>query len=156
MDRNAEELHRLWEEIRQGSATSCSSLTTEKQSDSHSNLSMPSLISDLDLPSPLSAFSVDIEDIFNFDLEDILDSSTIEKEEPDCEAAFRPITPEESHSEKCKVITAENTTLVTSTQPETEQEGKERIRQYATYRLQGLQIILHQVKNSNKIQVSTK
>ena len=66
MDQNAEELHRLWEEIRQGTTTSCSSLTTEKESDSHSNLSTPSLISNLDLPSPLSAFSVEIEDIFKF------------------------------------------------------------------------------------------
>ena len=60
MDQNAEELHRLWEEIRQGTTTSCSSLTTEKQSDSHSNLSTPSLISNLDLPlSPISFFSGD-------------------------------------------------------------------------------------------------
>ena len=56
MDQNAEELHRLWEEIRQGTTMSCSSLTTEKQSDSHSNLSTPSLISDLDLPSPHQHF----------------------------------------------------------------------------------------------------
>ena len=96
MDRNAEELHRLWEEIRQGSATSCSSLTT----DSHSNLSMPSLILDLELPSPLSAFSVEIEDIFNFELEDILDTTSTEQRKTNSEAAFQPIPLEGSHSAK--------------------------------------------------------
>ena len=125
MDRNAEELHRLWEEIRQGSTTSCSSLTTEKQSDSHSNLSTPSLILDLDLPSPLSAFSVEIEDIFNFELEEILDSPPKEKKEIDSEAAFKPIPLEGSHGDKCNIKTVEDTTLVTSTQSEAELQRKE-------------------------------
>ena len=97
MDQNTEELHRLWEEIRQVSTTSCSSLTTEKQSDLHSNLSTPSLISDLDLPSPLSVFSVESEDIFNFELGDILDPSPTEKKGDRSEAAFQPIPPEGSH-----------------------------------------------------------
>ena len=126
MDRNAEELHRLWEEIRQGSTTSCSSLTTEKQSDSHSNLSTPSLISDLDLPSPLSAFSVEIEDIFNFELEEILDTPE-EKKEIDSEAAFRPIPLEGSHSDKCNTQTVEDTTIVTSTQSELGLQRKEEL-----------------------------
>ena len=56
MDQNAEELHRLWEEIRKGTTTSCSSLTTEKQSDSHSSLSTPSLISDWTYPLPYQHF----------------------------------------------------------------------------------------------------
>ena len=118
-------MHRLWEEIRHGSTTSCSSLTTEKQSDLHSNLSTPSLISDLDLPSALSAFSVEIEDIFNFELEEILDSPPKEKKEIDSEAALKPIPLEGSHSDKCSIITVEDTTLVTSTQPEAELQRKE-------------------------------
>ena len=125
MDQNAEELHRLWEEIRQGSTTSCSSLITEKHSDSHSNLSTPSLISDLDLPSPLSAFSVEIQDILNFDLDDILDSPPTEREEIRSEAAFKPLSLEGSHSDNCELITVEDTTLVTSTQSEAAQKRKE-------------------------------
>ena len=124
MDRNAEELHRLWEEIRQGSTISCSSLTTEKQSDSHSNLSTPSLISDLDLPSPLSAFSVEIEDIFNFKLGEILDTPG-ETKEIDSEAAFKTIPLEGSHNDKCNIQTVEDTTIVTSTQSEAVLQKKE-------------------------------
>ena len=125
MDQNTEELHRLWEEIRQRSTTSCSSLTTEKHSDSYSNLSIPSLISDLDLPSPLSAFSVDIQDIFNFDFDEILDSPPSEKEENNSEAAFTPLSIEGNHSDNCETITVEDTTLVTSTQSEAAQQRKE-------------------------------
>ena len=106
--------------------TSCLSLTTEKQSNSHSNLSMPSLISDLDLPSPLSAFSVEIEDIFNFELEEILDTPE-EKKEIDSEAAFRPIPLEGSHSDKGNIQTVEDTTIVTSTQSEVELQRKEEL-----------------------------
>ena len=118
MDRNAEELHRLWEEIRQGSTTSCSSLTTEKQSDTHSNLSTPLLISDLDLPSPLSAFSVEIEDIFNFELDEFLPPSPSGIQDTTCEAGFKPITPTGNHSENCAQVTTEDTTLDTTTYTE--------------------------------------
>ena len=60
MDQNAEELHRLWEKIRQGTATSCSSLTTEKETDSHSNLSTPITNFQLGFTlSPISFFSGD-------------------------------------------------------------------------------------------------
>ena len=87
---------------------------------------MPSLISDLDLPSPLSAFSVEIEDIFNFELEEILDTPE-EKKEIDTEAAFRPIPLEGSHSDKCNIQTVEDTTIVTSTQSEVELQRKEEL-----------------------------
>ena len=115
MDQNAEELHKLWEEIRQGPTTSCSSLTTEKQSDSHSNLSTPSLISNLDLPSPLSAFSVEIEDIFNFDLEEVLPPSPVVTKDNRPEAGFRPISITSDSSETCEILTTEDTTRVSST-----------------------------------------
>ena len=118
MDQNAEELHRLWEEIRQGTATSCSSLTTEKETDSHSNLSTPSLISNLDLPSPLSAFSVEIEDIFNFDLDEVLPSSPTVTEHNKPEAGFRPISITGDSSENCEISTTEDTTRVSSTTSE--------------------------------------
>ena len=118
MDQNAEELHRLWEEIRQGTATSCSSLTTEKESDSHSNLSTPSLISNLDLPSPLSAFSVEIEDIFNFDLDEVLPSSPTVTEHNKPEAGLRPISITGDSSENCEISTTEDTTRVSSTTSE--------------------------------------
>ena len=117
MDQNAEELHRLWEEIRQGSTTSCSSLTTEKQSDSHSNLSTPSLISDLELPSPLSAFSVEIEDIFNFELDEVLPPSPTDTDQPVSEAAFKPISIPGDHSAKNSNITVEDTTSAASPSP---------------------------------------
>ena len=118
MDQNAEELHRLWEEIRQGTATSCSSLTMEKETDSHSNLSTPSLISNLDLPSPLSAFSVEIEDIFNFDLDEVLPSSPTVTEHNKPEARFRPISITGDSSENCEILTTEDTTRVSSTTSE--------------------------------------
>ena len=123
MDQNAEELHRLWEEIRQGSTTSCSSLTTEKHSDSHSNLSTPSLISDLDLPSPLSAFSVEIEDIFNFELDEVLPPSPTDTDNPVSEAAFKPIPGD--NSANYSNITVEDTTFTTSTALEAENCVKE-------------------------------
>ena len=124
MDQNAEELHRLWEEIRQGTTTSCSSITTEKQSDSHSNLSTP-LISDLDLPSPLSAFSVDIEDIFNFELDEVLPPSPAATEQNKPEAVFRPISLAGDSSEICEISTTEDTTRVSSTTSEAEHNRKE-------------------------------
>ena len=125
MDQNAEELHRLWEEIRQGTTTSCSSLTTEKQSDSHSNLSTPSLISNLDLPSPLSAFSVEIEDIFNFELDEVLPPSPTATEQNKPEAVFRPISLTGDSSETCGILTTEDTTGVSSTTSEAELNRKE-------------------------------
>ena len=125
MDQNAEELHRLWEEIRQGTTTSCSSLTTEKQSDSHSNLSTPSLISNLDLPSPLSAFSVEIEDIFNFELDEVLPPSPTVTEQNKPEAGFRPISITGDSSEACEISTTEDTTRVASTTSEAGHNRKE-------------------------------
>ena len=125
MDQNAQELHRLWEEIRQGTTTSCSSLTTEKQSDSHSNLSTPSLISDLDLPSPLSAFSVEIEDIFNFELDEVLPPSPTATEQNKPVAVFRPISLTGDSSEICEISTTEDTTRVSSTTSEAEHNRKE-------------------------------
>ena len=125
MDQNVEELHRLWEEIRQGTTTSCSSLTTEKQSDSHSNLSTPSLISDLDLPSPLSAFSVEIEDIFNFELDEVLPPSPTATEQNKPEAGSRPISLTGDSSETCEISTTEDTTRVSSTTSEAEHNRKE-------------------------------
>ena len=119
MDQNAEELHRLWEEIRQGPTTSCSSITTEIHSDSHSNLSTPSLISDLDLPSPLSAFSVEIEDIFNFELDEVLPPSPSETELPVSEAAFKPISTPGEHNANYANITVEDTTSTISTSSNT-------------------------------------
>ena len=125
MDQNAEELHRLWEEIRQGTTTSCSSLTTEKQSDSHSNLLTPSLISDLDLPSPLSAFSVEIEDIFNFDLDEVLPPSPTVTEHNKPEAGFRPISITGDSSENCEISTIEDTAQISSTTSEAGHNRKE-------------------------------
>ena len=127
MDQNAEELHRLWEEIRQGTTTSCSSLTTEKQSDSHSNLSTPSLISNLDLPSPLSAFSVEIEDIFNFDLDEVLPPPPTATEHNQPEAGFRPISKTGDNSEDCEISTTEDTTRVSSTTSEAGLNRKEEL-----------------------------
>ena len=127
MDQNAEELHRLWEEIRQGTTTSCSSLTTEKQSDSHSNLSTPSLISNLDIPSPLSAFSVEIEDIFNFDLDEVLPPSPTAIEHNQPEAGFRPISITGDSSEDCEISTTEDTTRVSSTTSEAGLNRKEEL-----------------------------
>ena len=125
MDQNAEELHRLWEEIRQGTTTSCSSLTIEKQPYSHSNLSTPSLISNLDLPSPLSAFSVEIEDIFNFELDEVLPPSPTATEQKKPEAVFRPISLTGDSSETCGISTTEDTTGVSSTTSEAELNRKE-------------------------------
>ena len=125
MGQNAEELHRLWEEIRQGSTTSCSSLTTEKHSDSHSNLSTPSLISDLDFPSPLSAFSSEIEDIFNFELDEVLPPSPTDTDNPISEAAFKPISIPGDNSAYYSNITVEDTTCSTSTALEAENCVKE-------------------------------
>ena len=125
MDCNAEELHRLWEEIRQGTTTSCSSLTTEKHSDTHSNLSTPSLISNLDLPSPLSAFSVEIEDIFNFELDEVLPPSPTEQNNNSSEAILKSITNQQGHSDKCVKSTTEDTTTVTNTRPTTRQHKEE-------------------------------
>ena len=68
---------------------------------------------------------MEIEDIFNFELEEILDSPPKEKKEIDSEAAFKPIPLEGSHSDKCNIITVEETTLVTSTQSEAELQRKE-------------------------------
>ena len=104
--------------LEQGTATSCSSLTTEKESDSHSNLSTPSLISNLDLPSPLSAFSVEIEDIFDFDLDEVLPSSPTLTEHNKPEAGLRPISITGDSSENCEISTTEDTIWVSSTTSE--------------------------------------
>ena len=67
---------------------------------------------------------MEIEDIFNFELEEILDTPG-EKKEIDSEAAFRTIPLEGSHSDKCNIKTVEDTTIVTSTQSEAELQRKE-------------------------------
>ena len=68
---------------------------------------------------------MEIEDIFNFELENISDSTSPENKETTSEAAFRPIPLERNHSENCELIPAEDTTLVTSIQVETEQKEEE-------------------------------
>ena len=87
MEQTCEELLQLWDQLK--SEASNSSLTVEVDTaETHTNLSTPSTLSDIELPSPLSPFSPGWEETFSFDWEDLLNITPFDSQQNlDTEAA---------------------------------------------------------------------
>ena len=68
---------------------------------------------------------MEIEDIFNFELDEVLPPSSTATEQNKPEAVFRPISLTGDSSENCEILTTEDTTRISSTTSEAEHNRKE-------------------------------